>query len=213
MSMKRLKRRHPEQVLIVGVTGSFGSGKTTVAKFFGACGMRVIDADAIAHACLGTGSSAYRRIAALFGRGILGPDKTINRRLLAEAAFGNRGLVRKLNAIVHPQVIRAIRQNVADMRGGWVVIDAPLLIESGLHKLCDYVIVVRSKREIQIRRMTRKFSLSRRQVVQRLSAQLSLRAKRGFADFIIDNSATKIKTKRQVQQVCTFIKGGKTWRS
>jgi len=184
--------------LILGITGSFGSGKSIVAGLFASSKTKVIDADKIAHLVIRRGSRAYKRICLVFGKGALGKNKEIDRRRLAQAAFRNKNSIKKLNSIVHPEVIRIIKRQIKAVKSGIVVLDAPLLIEAGLKKLVDKLIVVETAREEQIRRIRSKTHLSRSQILKRIKYQVSLSRKVGLADFIIDNNGSLGKTKKQV---------------
>ena len=192
--------RHGKQIkrIILGVTGTFGSGKTTVSKIFKKYHAEIIDADKLAHACLKAGGTSYRKIVSLFGAGILRKDKSINRKRLAAVVFNNKSLLKKINSVIHPRVINQINKRIKKSKSSIIVLDAPLLIESGLHKVVDKIIVVTITRKEQINRMTRKGSLKRSDISKRVKAQIPLGLKKPMADFIIDNSGTVVNTKRQV---------------
>jgi dephospho-CoA kinase len=102
---------------------------------------------------------------------------------------------------MHPEIIRIIKKNIKAVSGGIIVLDAPLLIEKGLEKITDKLIVVTIGVEKQIERMQRKTGLSRPDILKRIKAQISLRKKVRLADFIIDNNATLEETKRQIREI------------
>ncbi|MFH1414159.1 MAG: dephospho-CoA kinase [Candidatus Omnitrophota bacterium] len=187
--------------LILGISGSFGSGKSTVAGLFASSGAKIIDADKIAHSVIKRGSRAYKRICLVFGNGILRKNKEIDRRRLAEVAFRNKKSIKELNSIVHPEVIRIIKRKIKAINSGIVVLDAPLLIEAGLKKLVDRLIVVKITKGVQIRRIQSKTHLSKDKILKRIKYQISLSKKVGLADFIIDNSGSLVKTKKQVENL------------
>ena len=187
--------------IVVGLTGGFGTGKSTVARLFRAHGAAVLDADRIAHACYAPGKPLYRRIVRAFGKGILRRDRAIDRRLLAERVFGSPRALARLNRLVHPEVIRQIRTRIRDARQRIVVVDAPLLVEAGLTSLVDALIVVTCTRQQQIARAVKKTGLGRRAVIERIKAQIPLSRKKRLADFIIDNSGSWTGTKRQVENI------------
>jgi len=184
--------------IILGLTGDFGSGKTTVAKIFKSYGFRVIDADKISHQALKSGNKIYSKIIAAFGKDILNLNGEINRNRLAQLAFAKEGSLRKLNQIMHPQIIKTIRRKLSDAEGKPVILDAPLLIESGLDKLADKLIVVKADRKVQIDRLLKRTRLNKAEILKRIKSQLPLRHKLRLADFIIDNSGNLKKTKEQI---------------
>jgi len=187
--------------LILGITGSFGSGKTTVAKMFASHGARLIDADKIAHNVIKPGNIAYKRIITDFGKNILNKNKEINRGKLARIVFNNQRLLKRLNNIVHPQVIRIIRKQIETSKSKLIVLDVPLLIEAGLEKIVDKIIVVKTNKEKQIERIQSKTSLGRKDIFKRIRFQIPQNVKLRLADFIIDNSGTIKETRKQVMQI------------
>lgn len=187
--------------LILGITGSFGSGKTTVAKIFASFGAKVIDADKIAHRLIRRRSLSYKKICKIFGDVILKRNKAIDRKKLAAVAFNDSRLLKKLNLIIHPEVIIMIKNKAACFKSGIIVLDVPLLIESGLNTIVDKLIVVRVKKSLQIKRVQAKNRLNKDEIFKRLSFQMPINKKAGFADFIIDNSGTINQTRRKVWKI------------
>jgi dephospho-CoA kinase len=186
---------------VIGVTGSFGTGKTTVARMFRRLGAKVIDADSIAHEALRKGSSTYRKVVREFGCGVLDSSLNVDRRRLAGIAFRDRGRLARLCALIHPAVIEEITRRLgssATRPRRAVVIDAPLLIEAGLHAIVDTLIVVKASRAHQMERCAAKFGMSKRDIRDRITHQLSLKRKIGMADFVIDNDGTIRETEKQV---------------
>lgn len=190
---------------VIGVTGSFGTGKTTVAGMFKKLGAVVFDADKIAHEAFLPGSETYKKTLKIFGRGILRSDGEIDRRQLGRIVFTDKSRLERLCGIVHPYVIRKIRRGINGVRRGnsaaTVVLDIPLLIEAGLLSLIDKLIVVKTDQRTQIKRCQQRSGLNRKAILARTRAQMPLRGKIRFSDFIIDNTGTKQKTKREVRKV------------
>jgi dephospho-CoA kinase len=194
--------------IVIGLTGSFGTGKTTVAGFFRSYGAKVIDADKIAHQVIRPGKKAYRKIVSVFGKGILKKDKSIDRAVLSELVFNKRNLLSRLNKIVHPEVIAVIMRNINASANKVIVLDAPLLIEAGLKKQVDKLIVVKATKSRQIERAGNRLSLSRAQIIKRIKCQIPLKNKLRLADFIIDNQGSIRQTKEQVRKIRRQL-----WRS
>lgn len=197
---------------VIGVTGIFGSGKSTVSEMLRAYGLKIIDADKLAHKHLLPGTKTYKKILGYFGKGILKKNRKIDRRKLGKLVFGNRELVKKLNAIIHPKVIADIKSAIRRSKGKAVVLDAPLLIESGLRKIVDDLIVVIIERDELIRRLAKKVSLKRPEILARIKSQIPQKVKAQFANFIIDNSGTVSATKKQVKKIMKKIEEG-MWRN
>ena len=204
-----MQRQKPfRKKLILGVTGSFGSGKSTVSAIMKSWGAAVVDADEIARECLKPKTPTYKRIIGCFGKGILRDNAQINRAKLALCVFSNRVLLNKLNAIVHPRVIRVIKKKIKSANKSVVIIDAPLLIEAGLEKLVDKLIVVTILRNKQIKRLQKRDGLSGSLILKRIKSQLPQKEKERLADFVIDNSGTVKQTEKQVGLIWR-----KVWKS
>lgn len=191
--MKRRKRRR----IVIGLTGSFGSGKTTVAGFFRSMGAQILDADKIAHAIIRPQAEAYKKIVKTFGKEIIKKDKSVDRDRLARIVFNNRVLLKKLNSIIHPRVIRIIKEKIEKASKRIIILDVPLLIETGLKRRVDKIIVVNIARDRQIERLRAKTGLSRQEILKRIKAQMPLNHKVRLADFVIDNSGTMKETRKQ----------------
>jgi dephospho-CoA kinase len=158
---------------------------------------KIIDADSIAKKYL----HKYRaRILAEFPGA--NDNGSINKKKLAEIVFNDTKSLMKLEKIIHPPVIREIREHVKT--GRTVIIDAPLLIETGLHREMDCVILVKASRKEQIKRLRRKFS--EREIEKRLRYQMPLTRKEKYADYVIDNDNSLKNTRTQVEKIWKKIK-------
>lgn len=195
------KQSRNKKRIILGLTGSFGTGKSTVAGIFKARGVKIIDADEIAHRVIRPKTKIYEKMISAFGQDILDKDKAVNRNKLARIVFENKDLLKRLNKLIHPQVIRIIKEKIKSARAEIIIIDAPLLIEAGLHKIADKLIVVKTNSQIQIKRVKDKFSLAPEEIKKRIRCQIPLKEKIRVADFVIDNSKTLKNTKKQVEKI------------
>jgi dephospho-CoA kinase len=193
--------------VILGLTGSPGSGKSTVARMISALsGAPVIDADEIAHQVQRRGGPAFAGIVAEFGDEILGPDGEIDRHRLAQIVFGDPTRLARLNAIVHPKVraeeLRLIDEN---RNRPLVIFMVPLLFENGLEKLTDRVAVVVTQDALRRERLKRRSGWSDSEISARLAAQLPDAEKIKRADFVIDNSGSLEETERQVRELLSSL--------
>lgn len=195
------KQSHNKKRIILGITGGFGSGKSTVAKMFKAKDTEIIDADRIAHQLIRPVSWTYKKIVDIFGQNILKKNKTIDRYKLAGIVFNNKKALKQLNKIIHPPIIRIIKNKIRKARSKLIVLDAPLLIEAGLANLVDKLIVVKASRKKQIERIFRKTHLKKIDILKRIRCQIPLEKKVRWADFVIDNSKILKETQKQIQQI------------
>lgn len=192
-------------MMIIGVTGSIGTGKTTVAKMFRRMGGVVIDADEISHELIYPGRPAWKRIVSTFGKAVLGRDYSIDRKVLARKVFSDSRKLKKLSGIIHPLVYKAIREKIARIKradpSALVVLDVPLLLESGGRKHVDRLVVVTAPRSVQLKRAYDKFGMGRSDALRRIKAQMPLKEKVKVADFVIDNGGSLISTERQTRAI------------
>lgn len=197
-----MKKQQPHKKrFVLGVTGTFGSGKTTVARLFGSFGAKVIDADKIAHGIIQPGNKIPKSLIKAFGKSIVKKNKHIDRIALAKMVFGNKNLLKRLNKIMHPRIIRVIRKEIKTSGDRLIILDAPLLIEAGLRGLVDKLVVVKIERKVHIGRILKKRRLSKSEILKRIRAQISLQDKVRLADFIIDNSGAIEQTKKQARKI------------
>ena len=187
---------------MIGITGNFGSGKTTIARMFKKKGAYIIDADSICHSLIQPSKPAYKKILRDFGKAILKKDNSIDRKKLAKIVFEDEKKLKTLNRLLHPYVIKEIDRLIRLNRDKRIIIvDAPLLIESGLHKKMDKIIVVKNRLAVQVSRLKKAMGLTKIEILKRLRWQMPFEKKAGLADFIIDNSHSKNKTFVQVQRI------------
>jgi dephospho-CoA kinase len=196
--------------LLVGLTGGIATGKSTVAAYFSAAGVPVIDADRIARRVVQRSLPAWKAIVAAFGPSILDDNDDIDRARLAAIVFNDPGQRERLNHIVHPRVYEAmakdIEQHLRSFPGRRILLDIPLLIETGLHRELSLIILVYAPESTQIQRLIRRDKLSEASALARVRAQMPIESKRAFADILIDNSGHRVATRRQVLDVCRSLR-------
>ncbi len=187
------------------MTGGLCTGKTTVARFFAELGAEVLDADEIARQVMRPDAKPWEEIVDAFGEDVLDNDRTINRKMLAKIVFESREALKRLEGIVHPAVIGEIQKSLIQIKAkksaSFVVIDAPLLIEAGLDKIVDELVVVKVSQGKQIERTVSSGRITRDQAMKRIAYQLPLTKKIEKADYVIDNSGSPDKTRRQVERI------------
>jgi dephospho-CoA kinase len=190
-------------LLLVGLTGGIGSGKSTVARMLERRGAVVFDADVLSRDAVAPGTVAHRRVVDRFGPRILTPDGEIDRAALAEIVFSDPAARRDLEAIVHPEVRRMFEEGCEPYRGTdeIVVLSAPLLVETGMDAELQTLVVVSTTEDTQVERLIRDRAMSEQAVRSRIRAQSSLEAKAEAADFIIDNEGSLEDLERQVDRV------------
>jgi len=197
-------------MIVVGLTGSVGTGKSTVANFFRELGAYIIDWDELAREVVRPHSRAWKQIVGYFGKDILNEDLTINRQKLADVVFSDKEKVARLNQIVHPEVSkedeRITRQIERSDPNALIIKDIPLLFEMAQPPSVDKIIVVSASEETQLRRLREK-GITGEDARRRMSAQLPLEQKIKCADFVIDNDGQLEDTKRQVAQIYFLLKG------
>lgn len=195
--------------MILGLTGGIATGKSTITGMLRERGIPVIDADQIARDVVEPGKPAYEAIVAHFGREILLADGQIDRKKLGEIVFSDESERQKLNAIVHPEVRRVMREEAeaAEKNGASIVfMDIPLLFESKLQHMVDKIVVVYAPAHMQLARMMERDELQEEQAQKRLRAQFPIDQKKADADFLIDNSGSREEAERQVEEMLSAIR-------
>lgn len=195
-------------MLIIGLTGSIGMGKSTVAKRFAANGIAVCDADAEVHKLYEAGGAAVGPIEAAFP-GVTGPAG-VERPKLAAALLADPSGFKRLEAIVHPLVFaaeRAFLQAEAARGVDMAVLEIPLLLEGGGEKRVDVVVVVSAPAHLQRQRVLERPGMTAEKFEQILSRQVPDAEKRARADFVIDTGATIPETEAEVDRVVAALRG------
>ncbi|MBL7085028.1 MAG: dephospho-CoA kinase [Candidatus Omnitrophica bacterium] len=194
-----------KKVLVLGVTGGLASGKTTVASMFKRLGAFCIDVDTIYHQLIKPKAALYKKIISAFGNEILGRGGRIDRKKLGKLVFSKKQNLKRLCRITHPAIIKGMGRQIRNLKRSKkrkiILIDAPLLVEVGLVKMVDRLIVVKASRKKQIARSAKVRGLCYGETIKRIGFQVPLREKIKLADFVIDNNGTLKQTRKQVKAI------------
>jgi len=180
---------------VIGITGGLATGKTTIADMFVEKGAVKIDADEISHRLLEKDADIRSKVAKLFGEEMLNGG-AIDRKKLGDTVFFDKKKLDQLSNILHPAIIRCIKDEIKHYGDQVVVLDAPLLIETGLEDIVDILIVVFTDYETQVKRAANR-GISGQEAKNIIAMQMPLTEKVKFADFIIDNSSEDMKTTKE----------------
>jgi len=185
--------------MILGITGTIGSGKSAAAGIFEKYGFKVINADELYHKISKPNKLIYGKITKEFGKKILNPDKSINRDKLKKIVFSDDKKLKKLNSITHPTIIFEIKKLIKKFKNSNIIVDAPLLLESDAKKLVDKIIVVKCDDKVRIKRLLKKGKHSQKEIREITKSQMPMEKKLKFADFVIDNSGDLRNLENQVR--------------
>jgi dephospho-CoA kinase len=195
-------------MLLVGLTGGIGSGKSTVARMLEERGAIVFDADVLARQAVEPGTPGHDAVVERFGPNVLLPGGGLDREALGSIVFADPAARRDLEAIVHPEVRRLLAEGCERYRDtdAVVVFGAPLLVETGMHTAFDVLIVVSAPVERQVERLMRNRAMSEDAIHARIEAQLPLEDKVAVADLVIDNDGSLEELERRVDGVWTELR-------
>ena len=190
-------------MLLVGLTGGIGSGKSTAARMLRERGAVVFDADVLAREAVAPGSDGHRAVVERFGADVLAPGGELDREALASVVFADPAARRDLEAIVHPEVRRLFAEGSEVYRDTdrVVVLSAPLLVETGMHSAFDVLVVVAVPVSVQVERLMRDRGMSEASVRARIDAQAPLEDKAAVADILLDNEGSPEELARQIDRI------------
>jgi dephospho-CoA kinase len=192
-------------MLKVGLTGGLACGKSFVGEALESCGCLLVQADELGHQVLAPGGEAYDPVVREFGGEIVRENGEIDRRALAARVFGSPERLARLNAMVHPPVVRREEEILAEFAArephGIAVVEAAILIETGSYRRFDKIILVTCREDQQVERAMRREGAALADIQARLGRQMPLAEKRKYADFVIDTSGAKEDTIRQTRAV------------
>jgi len=183
--------------MIIGITGSFGSGKTTVADVFKKYGFIVINVDKLYHGIYNKNKSLKDKIKKEFG--------TLDRNKIKKIVFNDSKKLKKLNNITHPIIIKSIKKEIKKIKNKKIIIDIPLLFEANLEKMFDKIIVVKCNKKEQIKRILKKKKYSKKEIENIIKSQMLLKEKIRKADFVIDNNKTINEAEKRVKAIIKII--------
>lgn len=187
--------------MVIGLTGSFGSGKSTVASMFADRGVPVLDADQAARDVVARGTEGLEEIVEAFGDSILTAEGELDRKKMADIVFNDPEARGKLNGIVHPRVGGAMREFLAEHDSAPVqVLEIPLLLEGGSRSIVDKVVVVTTSEEARIERLKRS-GYDEEEISARLASQMPQEEKVALADYVIRNDGDLKSTLGQVEEL------------
>lgn len=198
--------------IVLGLTGSFGSGKSTVAGMFEEMGVPVVDADQIAREVVDPGTPGLKRVVEAFGGGVLDGEGRLDRKRMAAVVFGNDEARRRLNSIIHPLVGEGMAKFLSTHADApLVVLEIPLLLEGGRKAPVHKVVVVTSSEEARQRRL-QAAGFTPEEIAARLRTQMPQEEKITHADHVIRNDGELEATRRQVRELAGLygVLAGKT---
>lgn len=192
----------------IGITGSIGTGKSTVAQIIRQLGYMVLDADVIAKNQLAKNSQGYQQVLATFGDEILATDKEIDKNKLAKIVFNNKVELQKLENIIHPLVqkeIQKIKLEQSAKGAKALFYDVPLLFEKQMQNQFDEVILIAAEEKNQIQRIKTRNNWSNEEIAKRLSSQMKLEEKRKLSRYVIENDGDLISLQKQIELLLSKI--------
>lgn len=187
--------------VVVGLTGSISTGKSTVSKIFKEQGYPVVDADIGAREVVQPGTDGLNQIKETFGKQVILDDGTLNRAALGEIIFNNEKQRELLNGILSEHIRQWVvskKDDYLKQKPAILVLDIPLLFESGYEKEVDQIMVVATSEEVQIERLMERDGISREEALKKINSQMSISKKIDLGNSIIDNNGTLSDTKKQV---------------
>ncbi|MBO4283392.1 MAG: dephospho-CoA kinase [Clostridia bacterium] len=195
-------------MLIIGLAGGSGSGKGIVSSLFSVNGIPAFDCDAVYHDLISRNGCLTRELADAFGKKILARDGGIDRRALFSAAFADGESRRRLNEISHRRILAVLREWIerAKAQGiSAVIVDAPLLFESGFDRECDVTVAVTAQTELRIQRIVSRDGISREEAERRISAQIPDDELSRRADYTLQNDGDVAELVKEVNQILKTI--------
>jgi dephospho-CoA kinase len=193
---------------IIGLTGGIASGKSTVARFLEEFGAVIIDADQLGHDSLKPDTETWHEVVDVFGQSVLNDHREVDRKKLGELVFNNPEALARLNKIVHPHISKAIQDQLEEYRRKGVkvvVIEIPLLVETGGISMVDQVWVITAPKSVVLSHLQERSGLSWQQSLARINSQISNAERVRHADVVIDNSSSLDVLKSKVKESWSLL--------
>lgn len=191
-------------MLVIGLTGNIGTGKTTVSQILAKLGAAIIDADKLGHKLLQPHTPIWYQVLAAFGRDILQPDEQIDRHKLAQMVFADPMSLSRLNKIMHPKIYDLAKERLESLRSQGVkvvVLEAPLLLEAGWRNLVNQVWVTTASEAVVTKRLKENKGLAEADILARLHSQMPQEKKLKQADVVIDTSCDLTELEAKVREL------------
>lgn len=195
--------------LVLGLTGGIATGKSTADEFFKKKNIPIIDSDLIAHNIMDVGKPAWKQVRDTFGLEYINPDQTVNRKKLGNLVFNNSAELKKLNDITHPLIYQEIQEKIKkekDKKTPLVIVDAPILFETGGQNYCDKTLVISLPEDLQVKRLMARNNLTKKEALSRINSQMPLAKKEKLATFVVDNAGTIEELECKLEKLLNEIK-------
>jgi dephospho-CoA kinase len=204
------KLRGADNRMLLGLTGSIATGKTTVAGMLAELGARTIDFDVLSRVVVEPGKPAWQDIVAYFGEQVLAADRTLDRTKLREIVFQDLEKKKKLESFQHPRIfeefIKAVEQHASADPDAIIQAVVPLLIEVNMQSLFHHILMVYATEDVQKKRLMKRDGATEEMSLRMIRSQLSAEEKKGYCDLVVDNSGSLAETRRQVQRIWHKLK-------
>jgi len=188
-------------MLVIGLTGGIGSGKSTVAKLFASLGIEIIDADLIARNVVTPNSPALAEIITHFGTDIINDDKGLNRSKLRQLIFENEADRKWLEQLLHPLIREKIKEAIQNVQSAYCIVAIPLLLESTPNPLIERILVIDAPEQLQIERSVQRDGCTAEDVQAIMKTQVSRKQRLSAADEVIQNDSDLASLKKQIDEL------------
>lgn len=199
-------------MIILGITGGSGCGKTTVSKLFKENGIDVIDTDLVARIIVEPQAPALLEIKDTFGESYINPDGTLNRKALASLVFSNEKMLLALNSITHKYISKYVNTYINKYTGDIIGIDGAALFESGIDKQCDYILSVLADKETRLARIIKRDGIIRQDAEMRINSQKDDKFYIEKSDYIVYNNSNKEDLSLQIKKIIEDLRS-KLWKN